>query len=268
MPASRVTRSNSAKMVEKMVRRSVVYSARKPSPSWRARSALVTRALVFSRWASMEVSCCCRLTCSRARSSAEPPHGLKASRAATMLATTSTPSAARTRTRGSLRFRGTFMRGATASRRGETLKLLDIIHAHAAAVQFVGLSRRQRAVRVHGAETRRTLQILQQLDHRRQPFRAYGHVERNLILSVYRRPNGLDPHVVRHYFLEVGENARPAYAFAVEQGIQEQAALQHLGVFGLAQNGILVRKMAMHEIMKLRARQFLDMMWILNVVFP
>ena len=62
-----------------------------------------------------------------------------------------------------------------------------------------------------------------------------------MILAGDRRANGHDPDVVRNYLLEVGENARPAYAFAVEQSVQEQAALQHFGVFGLTQNGILAR---------------------------
>src|ERR1700691_4115573 len=234
MPASWATRSSSAKIVEKVVRRPVVYSARNASPSLRARSALVTRALDFSRRTCVEVSCCCRLTCSRARSSAEPPQGLTASNAATILAATSRPNTARTRTRGSFRFTGTFSRE-------DRLKLLDIIHAHAAAVQFVGLSGRQQAVRVHRAETRRSLQVFQQVDHRRGRFRSHGHVQRNLILPGHRRAYGHDPDVVRNHLLKVGENARPAYAFAVEQCVEEQAALQHLGVLGLAQNGILAR---------------------------
>src|SRR5579862_6380637 len=222
-------------MTENVVRRSVVYCARKPSPSCRARSALPTSFLLRSRRACMAVNCCCRLACSRARSSGEPPHGLNASSAATILATNKTPSPARTSTRGSLRFRCE----PPVSKRGDTLKALGIIHTQTAAIELVGLGRRQGAMRIHRAESRRALQIFQELDYRLERFRADVHIQRDLVLADHRGAYRHDTHVVRHDLFQVGEDLRPADAFAIQQGIEKHATLEDLGVFGLAQDGIL-----------------------------
>ena len=48
-------------------------------------------------------------------------------------------------------------------------------------------------------------------------------------------------HVGRHGLFQVGQNARPTDSLAVEQRVQEDAALQHLGVLRLAEHRVELR---------------------------
>src|ERR1019366_7905555 len=222
MPASLAISTSSPWMVEVTTRRSVKYFARNWSPWLRAVSTFSTNFLFLATCFCNCASCCCRTLRSRRRSSAPPPNGLKASTAATRLASRRTPRTARMATRGSFHLRP------------ERLKFLGIIHREAIAVQRLGLGRRLINILRDAAEQVRTLQRFVELDHRLGALRACLQAQNHLIASGHVGLNIEHLDVGRHSLFEVGENARPTDSFAAEQGVEEDAEFQHLGVLGFA----------------------------------
>src|SRR5271157_3570828 len=227
IPASLAVRLSSSWMVEETMRRSVTYFARNWSPSRRAVSTFSTSRLLVAMRACTRANCARSASCSRRRSSADPPNGLKAITAATRLAASSVPMVARNSTRGCLTT-PPFQLSFPAS-----LKFLGIDHRYPIAIERVRLRGRQAAVLHNRAEQRRLLQRLVKLDHRLRRVRSHRHIQHHLVLRVHRRPDGQHLHVVRNGLLQVGENPRPTDPFAVEQRIQKNAALQHLRVLRL-----------------------------------
>src|SRR6266545_1813660 len=234
MPDSLAALLISSSMPEKVVRRSATYLPRNWSPWVRAFSTLSTRDLDLTSRSCNSCNWPRRATSWRRRSSAEPPKGLKAQMAAPRLAASNSPSTAREMTRGS--------RTCTPVRPSlDRLKLLGIVHTHPVAVQGLGLRRGQAAVEVGGAEQRRRFERLEQLDGRFRRFGPHVHVQGDLILCVDKGADGNHPDVVGEGLLEVGEDAGPTDAFAVEQGVEEDALFQDFGVIGAAQDGVEAR---------------------------
>src|ERR1019366_605797 len=226
MPASLAISTSSPWMVEVTTRRSVKYFARNWSPWLRAVSTFSTNFLFLETCFCNCASCCWRTLRSRRRSSAPPPNGLNAITAATRLASRRTPRTARMATRGSFHLSA------------ERLKFLSIIHRKAIAVQRLGLGRRLINILGDAAEQVRTLQRFVEQDHRLGTLRAYLQAQGDLIASGHVGLNIQHLDVGRHGFFQIRENARPTDAFAAEQGIEEDAEFQHLGVLGFADYGL------------------------------
>src|ERR1017187_5863110 len=223
MPASAAALVISSTVMAAAERDSMMYLARNSSPCVRAIWIFSTCCLLFSRVACNCRNCELRRDCSLRRSSAEPPKGLKAIAATTRLASSRRPMRARMATRGSVmdsRFHGIF--GATAS-----LELLSIRHIQGQAVQRFGLRGRRDDLPFHRAELGIVLEGLQRAHRRAVAFRSHDHIQGHVSLIVNRGADANELHVVRNGLLQVAKDLVPTDPFAPQQGVDEDAALQH-----------------------------------------
>src|ERR1035438_5957558 len=229
-PASLAMRFSSSAMADDMVRRSTTYFVRNASPSRRAISTLSTNRLAAAARFSSAASWLPNAACSTRRSAADPPNGLKATTAAARLAASNATMMARMATRGSLM-------DTPVSLSWPKLKLLAIIHRKAAAIEGIRLGRGLGLLLQHVTEQGRVLQRHQQFDLRFGGRRRHRHIQHHVVAGVQGGTDLHNLHVVGDGLLQVRENAGPANPFAVEERIDEDAKLQHLGVFRPGQHG-------------------------------
>src|SRR5579862_8211099 len=159
------------------------------------------------------------------RSSADPPGGNRTSPAAIRFAASNTPSTVLTRVCGS-----------------RNLKFLSIVHGDPVAVQRLILRGRQRAMTLQWTEQRRFFQLLEKTDRGFRLLHAYHHVEKHFVLGVDLRKTNRDQlDIVWQHALDIGKYFGPTDRLTLQQLIQQQAALQDLGVGRLAQERVQFR---------------------------
>src|SRR5437016_1116958 len=215
-----------------------MYFSMNRSPSTRAFSTFLTKACVRASAACCCGSCWRMMATRRSRSSADPPQGLNRISAAMMFRNSSAPSAARTLTRGSfIEWRFSFRKVAVERTK---LKLLGIVDVYLVTVKRLALRRGQDARHSDEPEQVRALQLDQQLQQRLSLLRADVHLQHNLVLRRHRRMNGDHPHVVWKNLFQIRENLGPTDPFAIDQGVEQKAAVEHLCVLRFAQHGVLL----------------------------
>src|SRR5689334_17360843 len=192
-----------------------MYLAMKESPELRAVSTLAAinwlDLKLLRSWASRVRS----ESCSRRRSSADPPNGLKAMMAAARFAASSTPMMMRITRRGSRRLMGL------------PLELLRIRNPYAGAEHRLGLFRHIVANEFDVAENRRFGECFQKVEDGQLGVGRKHHVERYMVLRIESGMHLHDLDVVRDGFFQVGENLGPTDAFSHQQRVDKDAALEH-----------------------------------------
>src|SRR5580704_3686454 len=213
--AAAAASTSAVSKVADAVRRSRKYWSKNLSPSVRPFSTAAACSRVRSSSVLFCVTCDCRLAIWRSRSSADPPGGNRTMPAPTRLAASRTPRIPRTTNLGSLKF-------------------LAIVHTHMTLVQGLVLRGRGARMQVRRPELGCLRYALQEVDERQRIGRAHRHIQSHDIARIDLRKTNLNQlHVVRQHGFEVGENPRPTDGFAIDQCVEQYAALQHFGVGGL-----------------------------------
>src|ERR1035438_6825006 len=197
------------------------YLLKNSSPALRATCTLSTicRELRIC-WLSA-ASCDSLAACCLARSSADPPKRCRATTAITRWASRSRPMTARIPTRGSL----TLCRLMPPGR----LKFLGIIHRDPAPIKGLCLGGILLGADVHPVKHRGLFQRNSAFDDCLGFLRGHRDIQHHLVLGVDGRHQRHQFYVVRNGALEIGEQLAPTDSFVLEQGVDEDAVVQHIG---------------------------------------
>src|SRR2546423_1915656 len=93
------------------------------------------------------------------------------------------------------------------------------------------LRRRLGAVYSDRSEQRRSLQAAEEIEHMRRFLGGHDHVQGHFVVRIdLRQPHLHQLYIEGHNAIEIGKDARPTDGFALDQGVQQDTALEHLGI--------------------------------------